>query len=230
MLVVNEIFGAAQGEGIYVGKPTVFIRFSGCNLSCTWCDTKYHSKGKEMSVEDILDLICLNVAPSVTLTGGEPMVQNYEELIELIEEIHSLGKEVYMETNGTKFYEPIYQLLDFISISPKLLSSGNKGGNYFEGLDEITHRVWATLKLQLKFVVKTQTDFEEVKSIINLFADYITPIIIQPCASPKENLDQYSKKAKRLLEMIQNDLELNKYNWRFLLQQHRVVYGKRKGV
>jgi len=230
MLKINEIFGAVQGEGLYIGKPTVFIRFSGCMLACGFCDTKYHRKGKEITVEDILDYICLNVAPSVTLTGGEPMVQNYEELLKLIDGVHELDKEVYMETNGVKFYEPIYRKLDFISISPKLQSSGNECGNYVDGLNAIMDNDCAALKLQLKFVVKTQKDFEEVKAIINMYADFETPIIIQPCASPKESLNGYAKKARKLLEMIQNDLELNKYNWRFLLQQHRVVYGKRRGV
>lgn len=109
---INEIFYSIQGEGFHAGTPAIFIRFSGCNLKCPFCDTK-HQEGIEMSINDILMDIVDYKAGFVVLTGGEPSLQVTSELIE---ELHNHGYYVATETNGTKEL-PIG--IDWVTCSPK---------------------------------------------------------------------------------------------------------------
>lgn len=109
---VNEIFYSLQGEGFYVGVPSVFIRLSGCNLQCSFCDTT-HQSFTDMSESEIADVVAQYPAQHVVITGGEPSLQLTASLIELL---HSLGKEVAVETNGTHF---LPENVDWITLSPK---------------------------------------------------------------------------------------------------------------
>lgn len=113
---VNEIFYSIQGEGYHSGKPAVFVRFSGCNLKCDFCDTE-HQKGKEISEDDIIKEICKYPARHVVLTGGEPSLQVTGEFID---KLHKHGKYVQIETNGTN---KLPYNIDWITCSPK---SGGK--------------------------------------------------------------------------------------------------------
>lgn len=111
---INEIFSTLQGEGFYTGRPSIFIRFSGCNIKCPFCDTLHHK-----SQLYTLDQICeqINVWPNirhVVLTGGEPGLQVDEALITAL---HKTGKYVAIETNGTL---PIPPDIDWITCSPKV--------------------------------------------------------------------------------------------------------------
>ncbi len=109
---VNEIFYSLQGEGFYVGVPSVFIRLSGCNLQCSFCDTT-HQSFTDMSESEIADVVAQYPAQHVVITGGEPSLQLTASLIELL---HSLGKEVAVETNGTHL---LPENVDWITLSPK---------------------------------------------------------------------------------------------------------------
>ena len=115
MYKVNEIFYSLQGEGRWSGRPAVFVRMSGCNLKCPFCDTDF--KGyKEMSAEDIL-AACLEKGGDcrfIVLTGGEPTLQVDAELIHLL---HQQGYYLSMETNGTHV---VPEGIDWITCSPKL--------------------------------------------------------------------------------------------------------------
>ena len=91
---VNEIFYSLQGEGFYVGVPSVFIRLSGCNLQCSFCDTT-HQSFTDMSEREIADVVAQYPAQHVVITGGEPSLQLSALLIELL---HKLDKEVAVET------------------------------------------------------------------------------------------------------------------------------------
>ena len=97
MKKINEIFYSIQGEGYRTGTPAVFIRFSGCNLKCPFCDTQ-HSSGREMSDEEIIKEICFYPTRFVVLTGGEPGLQVDREFIN---KLHQAGKFIQIETNGT---------------------------------------------------------------------------------------------------------------------------------
>ncbi len=113
---VNEIFYSLQGEGFWTGTPVVFVRFSGCNLRCDFCDTD-HSGFTEMTEEEILDEVSKYPAKRVVLTGGEPMLQVNLRLLSLFK---SRGISIHVETNGTIVVSgDVLRLIDWITVSPK---------------------------------------------------------------------------------------------------------------
>jgi len=231
---IVEIFGAVQGEGINTGKPTLFIRFAGCNLKCKWCDTPYHRVvGKEVPVEDLLVGIKNNLVDNITFTGGEPLIQNKQEFIALVKGIHKLGKKVFVETNGVIFDEDIYRVVDFFSISPKLPSSGNTLGNYMFGVPKYVDKQAGEFnsKIQLKYVISSEEDLNRMKTDLRYMeVDRKITVVVQPCTDYKETKRSYVKKSQKLCEKLMVDTDMYKWNWRFLLQQHVVLYGKRRGV
>mgnify|MGYP002624515790 CR=1 FL=1 len=119
MYKINEIFYSLQGEGANTGTAAVFVRFSGCNLQCEFCDTD-HAEGKLMTALDIVDAVArYTAAPLVVLTGGEPALFIDNDLVSLL---HGTGKTVAIETNGTSFL-PVG--IDWVTLSPK---TGVEGG------------------------------------------------------------------------------------------------------
>ena len=122
---INNIFYSLQGEGRNTGRAAVFIRFAGCNLRCSFCDTEFESY-REMSDEEIVDVIkaflpspvTLHPSPLVVLTGGEPTLQVDEAFVDLL---HQHGYEVAMESNGTR---PAPKNLDWLTVSPKSFGEG----------------------------------------------------------------------------------------------------------
>ena len=116
MKKINEIFHSLQGEGFHTGTAAVFVRFSGCNLSCPFCDTN-HSSGKMMSDDDIVSEIVRirHGATLIILTGGEPSLFVDDILLEKIHAIES-GIVIAIETNGT---HPLPEGIDFVTLSPK---------------------------------------------------------------------------------------------------------------
>ncbi len=112
MRKINEIFYSLQGEGFHTGTPAVFVRFSGCNLKCSFCDTR-HEEGILMSDEEILRAISAFPSNVVILTGGEPSLWIDQAFIDLL---HRAGKYICIETNGTK---PLPKGIDWVTCSPK---------------------------------------------------------------------------------------------------------------
>lgn len=112
MRKINEIFYSLQGEGFHVGTPAVFVRFSGCNLKCDFCDTR-HEEGKMMSDEELLAAVTAYPCRMVILTGGEPGLWIDEELVG---RLHQAGKYVAIETNGTCV---LPDSIDWVTCSPK---------------------------------------------------------------------------------------------------------------
>src|ERR1700722_487273 len=124
-LKISEVFHSIQGEGALVGVPSVFIRTSGCNLRCSWCDTPYTSwqpEGNELALEQILDEVKAHPARHVVVTGGEPMI--LPDIVPLTERLRALGLHITVETAGTVF-RPV--ACDLMSISPKLSNSSPEG-------------------------------------------------------------------------------------------------------
>ena len=109
---VNDIFYSLQGEGRNTGRAAVFIRFAGCNMKCSFCDTEFNSF-TEMTADEIVKAIADYPARFVVLTGGEPTLQVGEDFIDLL---HAHGYEVAMESNGTL---PAPKNLDWLTVSPK---------------------------------------------------------------------------------------------------------------
>lgn len=109
---VNEIFYSLQGEGFWTGTPSVFVRLSGCNLKCNFCDT-LHESGEQLSEEEITKHVAQYPARHVVITGGEPSLFLTASLIE---KLHAIGRFVAVETNGT---HPIPPQADWVTLSPK---------------------------------------------------------------------------------------------------------------
>ena len=113
MYRVNEIFYSLQGEGFWTGTPMVFVRFSGCNLRCPFCDTD-HREGRPMRVEEIVQAVrAAGSCKRVCLTGGEPLLQLDRELVDAL---HQAGYTLHLETNGTR---PVPEGVDWVTLSPK---------------------------------------------------------------------------------------------------------------
>lgn len=127
---VNEIFYSLQGEGYWTGTPAVFIRFSGCNLKCPFCDTN-HQPYVEMTEEEIMDEVNKYPADLVVITGGEPALQLNNKMIDLL---HNAEKMVAVETNGTK---ELPKWVDWITVSPKEPYVGKAGKVILTSADEV---------------------------------------------------------------------------------------------
>ena len=113
MKKINEIFYSLQGEGHHTGYPSVFIRFSGCNLNCSFCDTR-HQDGIMMNDNDIIRAVNLYSADWIVLTGGEPSLYIDDDFIRLLKK--TTDKKIAIETNGT---EKVSDLIDWVTVSPK---------------------------------------------------------------------------------------------------------------
>ena len=115
---VNEIFYSLQGEGFHTGKAAAFIRFSGCNLNCSFCDTD-HSSHRDMSEDEIIAFIASYPSSHVVITGGEPTLQITDSFLK---KLHDNGKYVQIETNGSiALPREIVDNIDWITCSPKNL-------------------------------------------------------------------------------------------------------------
>ena len=126
MYKINDIFYSLQGEGYWTGTPMVFVRLSGCNLQCPWCDTA-HQSGTLMSAVEIVDAVNRANTGGTTricLTGGEPLLQLDRPLVDAI---HHAGYKIHIETNGTL---PRPEEIDWVAMSPK-------GNTVLENPDEV---------------------------------------------------------------------------------------------
>jgi len=202
---IVEIFTSIQGEGDVIGRPSNFIRLAGCNLRCVWCDTKYSwtkYDGKEMSIDDILKNINLNIKYT-TITGGEPLLQNIEPLAKMLKEY---GHFIIVETNGTiKPSEELKKVIDIFSVSPKLSNSGFKINYKFE--DD-----WASY---YKFVIDKIEDLLEVKSFIEKHNIDPKKVIVQPNGLSKDYIESLRELADAVMRM--------NIPFRVLPQLHRII-------
>jgi len=173
-LRIAEIFKSIQGEGGRIGTPSLFIRVSGCNLRCGWCDTPYASwnpEGPTMSLEEILKQVDASQIQDIVLTGGEPML--FDAIEDLIVQLKLRNHFVTVETAGTVYREMSANLM---SISPKLKNSvptnepiwatkHEKLRSNLEPLKKLIKRY----DFQLKFVVipENEGEIQEIKDILN---------------------------------------------------------------
>lgn len=127
---VNEIFYSLQGEGAHSGEAAIFIRLSGCNLRCAFCDT-IHEPYKDLTEDEIASHIEKYPAHLVVITGGEPTLQLTESLIN---KIHEQGKMVAIETNGTR---PVPKNVDWVTVSPKSPFVGDMGRPILKTAQEV---------------------------------------------------------------------------------------------
>lgn len=127
---VNEIFYSIQGEGYHTGTAATFVRFSGCNLKCPFCDTDF-SDYNDFSEDEIVDFVKKYPSKLVVITGGEPSLQlTYS----LVEKLHDIGKYVCVETNGTR---TLPENVDWITVSPKTAYVKNSGNVVLKNANEV---------------------------------------------------------------------------------------------
>ena len=157
-MIISEIFYSVQGEGPNAGKPAVFLRLSGCNLKCKWCDTKYAwNKGKEMTISQVIQKIKKHPCKHLVITGGEPLLQQ-DKLKALLSKLKGYTAEI--ETNGSLPIK-ISRLIEQINCSPKLKNSGNP---------QYSLRVKPVNKKVLyKFIVQKGEDLEEINAFIRKY-------------------------------------------------------------
>jgi 7-carboxy-7-deazaguanine synthase len=170
---IAEIFRSIQGEGFLTGTPSVFVRASGCNLRCSFCDTRYASwepEGERLSIHEIVAKVVALAEGHVVLTGGEPML--FDDLAALTAELRRLGRHITIETAGTRFL-PVH--CDLMSVSPKLSNSDPspaQGDGWADRhrqrrhVPEVIRRLAAAYTCQFKFVVDSLRTCREVEQYL----------------------------------------------------------------
>lgn len=172
---ISEIFYSIQGEGELTGIPSVFVRASGCNLRCRWCDTKYASwdpEGEDRTIDEIVAEVISHGAHHTVVTGGEPMVA--KGIHELMAALRAAGQHLTIETAAT--VPPDGIACDLASLSPKLANSTPLPGEIAPGwiekheklrLQPEVIRAWIdAYPYQLKFVVASAGDLDEIEDLL----------------------------------------------------------------
>jgi 7-carboxy-7-deazaguanine synthase len=221
---ISEIFYSIQGEGMLTGVPSVFVRTSGCNLRCTWCDTPYTSwspEGAEMTIENILVEIETYPAAHAVVTGGEPMIA--PEIVALTGQLRAHGLHITIETAGTVF-APV--ACDLMSISPKLAHSTPEGrwGTQHERLrfqPEILQRLMAGYDYQLKFVVAHAKDLDEIERMLERISADRSRVVLMPEGTDAGVLRE---RGVWLAEIAKRQ------GFRFSPRLHVELWGNRRGV
>lgn len=207
-LKVNEIFYSIQGESSFIGIPCVFVRLTGCNLRCSYCDTRYaYEEGTLWDIPDILDRISSYHCPLVEITGGEPLLQ--EETPLLIRDLLDRGCHVLLETNGSRPIRTIDERCVRI-VDIKCPSSGESRSNDYRNLDDLTGQD------EIKFVLGERKDYEFAKEIL-ISRNLANRISHPPIFSPVTN----SLDPKKLVRWILED----HLPVRFQLQLHKILWG-----
>ena len=226
---ISEIFYSIQGEGRLAGVPSVFIRTSGCNLRCVWCDTPYtswHPEGTAWTITKILGEVARYANRHVVVTGGEPLLARQIE--ELTDKLKQSGAHLTIETAAT-IYKPL--AADLISMSPKLANSTpwKKAGGKFAKMHEqrrlnlpVIQRFVENHDYQLKFVVERREDFVEIGALLDQLTGVDRErVLVMPQGITESAL---RRKAPWIVELCQ------KYHYRFAPRLHIQLFGNRRGT
>jgi len=173
-VVVTEIFKSIQGESTFAGLPCVFVRLTGCNLRCHWCDTAYaYQGGRKMNVEDVIAEVRQLGGKLVELTGGEPLLQ--EEIFPLADHLLTDQYQVLIETSGERFIGRLPQAVVKV-VDVKCPGSGEEGKFCFRNLEALER------KDQIKFVILNENDYQYASSFVTKhnLGDYVDEIILSP--------------------------------------------------
>ena len=209
---LTEIFHSLQGEARTVGRPTVFVRLTGCPLRCTYCDTAYAFEGgKQHSLDSVLSQVAEHSADYVTVTGGEPLAQ--PAAIQLMQRLCDAGYQVSLETGGAM---PIDDVDDRVSIvlDLKTPASGECDRNLLANVPLLRP------KDQVKFVICDRCDYEWSKAQVHMhdLGSRVDDILFSP---------SYEELAPALLAqwVLEDRLKV-----RMQLQLHKQIWGDEKGV
>ncbi len=205
MLEVTEIYKSVQGESTYMGLPCVFIRLTGCNLRCVWCDTTHaFHDGEKLSILQIIDKVKSYDIKLVEITGGEPLLQ--KEVFPLMESLLKNEFKVMLETSGSLAINNVpAKVIKIIDL--KCPGSGEENKNLWENLNHLTPTD------EIKFVIADKADYEWSKKVLQDYElDKKVPVLFSPVF---EKL-----KLKDLTEWILEDnlpvrlhTQLHKYIW-----------------
>lgn len=230
-MLISELFYSIQGEGSLAGVPSVFVRTSGCNLRCVWCDTPYASwnpVGTEMSEEELLEKILSYPASHAVLTGGEPMIA--KGIANLAASLRENGKHITIETAGTIAPQGI--ACDLASLSPKLAHSTPSAelAGAWAARHESTRwqpeiiRAWMEhCDYQLKFVVRDEADVIELMDLLekNHISAPTHKILLMPEGIAPEKLKESALIVSELCK---------KYGFRYTPRLHIDLYGNTRGT
>lgn len=225
---IAEIFYSVQGEGMLLGTPSVFIRASGCNLRCVWCDTPYASwepEGEDWPVERIVGEVRRYPARHVVLTGGEPMIM--PDVVELTQALARERLHITIETAGTVF-KPV--LCDLMSISPKLANSTpheREGGRWAAQHERlriqlpVLRRLIREYDYQLKFVVAAPEDLPEIRALVRELEADPGRVLLMPEGTEAGILRE---RARWIVEICKQE------GYRYTPRLQIELWGARRGV
>jgi len=230
-MLISETFYSLQGEGELTGVPSVFIRTSGCNLRCNWCDTPYASwnpEGTERAVADLVDEVRSHPAHHVVLTGGEPMIA--KNIRDLAAALRADGRHITIETAAT--VAPAGIACDLASLSPKLANSApdSRLPDAWRERHEATRwnpdavRAWVDgYDYQFKFVVSTPADVEELERLLASLGRDIPrhKVLLMPEAI---SLERLRERAAWLGELCKAR------GYRYAHRLHIELYGNKRGT
>ena len=226
---ISEIFYSIQGEGRLIGTPSVFIRTSGCNLRCVWCDTPYTSwnpEGEDWTIKEVLREVRKYSARHIVITGGEPLLA--AEIQELAAALKRAVAHITIETAATIF-KPV--ACDLVSLSPKLANSTpwkRQEGKFAQmhekrRLDlDVIQRFIDGYDYQLKFVADQKRDFDEIRAILSRLKNVDSGrVLIMPQGKTTEEL---RNKARWIVELCK------KHGYGFTPRLHIELFGNRRGT
>jgi 7-carboxy-7-deazaguanine synthase len=226
---ISEIFYSIQGEGRLLGMPSVFIRTSGCNLRCVWCDTPYTSwrpEGRDWNVNTILREVHKYPARHVVVTGGEPLLA--PEIEELAKELKREGAHITIETAATIF-KPV--ACDLISMSPKLAHSTpwkREKGKFAKMHEErrlnfgVLQKFLDGYDYQLKFVVERRQDFTEIRDLLDQLVEVDRARVL--VMAQGKTSGEVRRKAKWIVELCKE------HGYGFTPRLHIDLFGNRRGT
>ena len=236
-VLVSETFGSVQGEGKLTGVPSWFIRLSGCNLRCTWCDTPYASwnpEGEQRTIDELVQEAAESGLSHAVITGGEPMI--FKELPELCAKLREHGMHNTIETAGTIYPVDWTGLAcDLMSISPKLANSTpaedderDPLGIWHDRHDErrLNHAVLSRLTAdfpdhQIKFVVSEPGDLAEIERVL-AGIERVNPGAVQ--LMPEGVSPQAPGSTEWIVKACME------HNWRYCNRLHIDLFGDRRGT
>lgn len=222
---IAEVFYSVQGEGKLVGVPSVFVRTSGCNLRCKWCDTPYTSwtpEGEARTVASLVEEVAAFGAQHVVVTGGEPMIA--PEVVALTAALRARGQHITVETAGTVFADVA---CDLMSISPKLANSTPddvKWGPVHERTrmqPDVLRRLMASYSYQLKFVVAGPADMGEIEQLVASLGAPAENVMLMPEGRSPEVI---RARAAWLVPLCL------RFGYRYSPRVHVDIWGDRRGV
>ena len=205
MIRITEVFYSIQGESTHAGRPCIFIRLTGCNLRCTWCDSAYTFTGGEpMSIEAILETIGKWDCRLVEVTGGEPLAQ--KESFELIRRLADAGYEVLIETSGSIDIDPVDSRATII-LDVKCPGSGEEEKNFWPNLGKLRAHD------EVKFVIGGRADYEYARGVVREHRLEGRPLLFSPVWGAIDLRDLAGW-------MLEDGVE-----GRLQVQQHKLIWG-----